>query len=118
MTLLTEARKDVIATGELHVQPNRDLRQWGRQVGGAEDQERDQHLSPCGAGLRRRTDDDVSVAEREALPPRAVRNHRSIPSQCHSRKLSGVRFWLHGTAVAHRERSTTGHNGGGPSRRA
>src|SRR5262249_59782562 len=54
------------------VQPRRQAPERGRELRLAENQQRADHLRPCGPGLGWGADHDVAVAEREAEPPRAV----------------------------------------------
>ena len=83
MLLRVEQCHHVGATVCLHVEPRRELGQWTFQIRRAEYEQRDAHLHPCRAALRRCRDDDVVGAVGEPVPSGAVADERPVPPHLH-----------------------------------
>ena len=76
--LRVEPRVHLLLRGDEPVQPRGKLRQRRGQVRRLEDQQGADHLHPCRPALGPGADDDVTLAEPETGPPRAVLVRRPV----------------------------------------
>src|SRR4029077_41108 len=72
LRLCLQVREHLRAGPGHHVDPRRKRVQWERELWFLQDEQRADHLRPCGPALRWRSDDDVAGAKFEAVPAVAV----------------------------------------------